>query len=111
MRCVLINPYTQLISECEFGGTIGDMYNLLSPEGERPVDCFERVPLPQGNWVYVDESGLLNQRKRGFVVPTYPDPLAGIGVILGETENREDWDDSTAPLAVMQLTVKLIEWQ
>lgn len=101
MKGLLLDPYNQSISEIELDGTLNALYKALSPDGETPVTCFERVRMENDQHIYVDESGLLNSRKAAFRADFYPDPIAGKGVILGSTPSGEDWDST--PLNVEEL--------
>ena len=92
MRVVIIDPYNSCLTETDMEDSLQAMYDLLSPDGEKPVTCFERVSigLPD-QFLYIDESGRLNDRKMGFeCLDFYPEPFCGIGILIGETPIGHD---------------------
>ena len=87
MRVVVIDPYNSCLTETDMPDDRASLLNLLSPDGEKPVELFERVSigLPD-QFLYIDESGRLNERRMGFeCLQFYPEPFCGIGVLIGET--------------------------
>ena len=95
MKAIRINPYSQEVEEL----TVFDLnsnqgvYELLSTP-DHPIDCYERVLVGPGHYAYIDESGGLPHHNptHFWKLPTTP-WIAGMGLILGETSDREDWAD------------------
>ena len=90
MRAILIDPFTETISEVEYVGPYQQIYALLSHE-TMPVDTFTTVNLGDENQnaIFVDDNGLLNDPTHFFVWMDYAQPLAGKGLILGCDDEGE----------------------
>lgn len=59
------------------------------------ADCFDVCRLTQdGDYVYVDDEGLLKQqlRENFFQAATYPTPLAGNGLMMGTDDEGDSVD-------------------
>lgn len=82
MKAILIDPFTETISEVDYVGPYQQIYALLSHE-TMPVDCYTVVGLDDGESIFVDDEGLLKDPTHFFIWKDYPQPLAGKGLILG----------------------------
>jgi len=88
MKGILINSKNETITEVE----VGD-YKTIS--GFIECEFLDVVSIGENEDVYVDDEGLLNldRDSKFFMINTYPQPLAGNGLILGfdfETGNSLD---------------------
>jgi hypothetical protein len=84
MRGILIDPNTKTVTGIT--GNFSD-YKLI----QRTVGgLFTVVDLGNGETLYLDDEGLLKAEPGPFfnILP-YPQPLAGVGLILGTDENGE----------------------
>jgi hypothetical protein len=84
MRAILINPFAKTVSEVEYNGHYKHIYEL--------IDCetFTVVRLSRTEVLFIDDEGLIvDKPQRFFSYAGYPQPLAGIGLILGEDEEGE----------------------
>jgi hypothetical protein len=84
VKAILICPFEQTVTEVEHDANdYREIYKALS-HPLHPVDCFTAVSISeQGDVIYVDDNGLLNNPKHFFIWRDYPQPLAGRGLILG----------------------------
>lgn len=82
MKGILIDPFTETISEIEHSQDYKEIYRVLSHEAVK-VDCFSVVSLSDTESLFVDDEGLLKDPKYFFMYDGYPQPLAGKGLILG----------------------------
>lgn len=62
--------------------------------------------LPNGDCIYVDDEGLLCQPEHFFVVPTYPTPLAGNGLVVGSTPRSGDSIDAKSTIEELKKMVR-----
>lgn len=87
MRAIIINPEDQTVTERDIEGDFVSLQTLVDGYIElvRIVDY--------SNDIYVNEEGLLHEkiyRDKGFFLwSSYPNPLAGVGVVLGHTRDGE----------------------
>jgi Domain of unknown function (DUF3846) len=77
MRAILIDPVERTITEVEHDGNYKSIYPQLG------CDLFTCVYLENDDAIFVDDEGLLKGGQHFFKVNTYPQPLAGRGLILG----------------------------
>lgn len=77
MRAILIDPHAQTIAEVEHNGDFRQIYELIKAE------CFTTIRLDDRNALYLDDEGLYKPEQAFFEFGTYPQPLAGRGLILG----------------------------
>jgi hypothetical protein len=76
-RGILIDVENRVIREVEFDG-LKDMYRLID------CDLVECVSYGRDLDIWVDEEGLLKDNDKGFfMVPSYPQPLKGNGLLTG----------------------------
>lgn len=77
MRGILINPYEEAVTAVEV-----DEDNIA-----KSIDCewFTIVHYDMFNDLFVDDEGLMtmNDETRFFLIGSYPQPLAGKGLLLG----------------------------
>lgn len=78
MKAILINSEKRQVSEVEYNGDYKEINRLIGSE----VFCIGAY-LPNDDCVFVDDEGLLKEPKFFFKVPSYPNPLAGNGLVLG----------------------------
>jgi Domain of unknown function (DUF3846) len=78
------------------------------------ADCFDTCRLTQEHdYVYVDDNGLLKQQPANnfFKPATYPDPLAGNGLVMGCDEEGDScdpsftWEEFKAKQLIRQCTI------
>lgn len=86
-RGILIDVDKLNVREVQFDG-LKDMYKLID------CDMVECVPYGRNLDVWVDEEGLLKNDGKGyFMLPSYPQPLKGNGLLTGGV----DEDGETKP--------------
>lgn len=84
MRAILIDPFTRDITEVEYTGDIGCIYEHIQ------ANCFDAARFDnKGDAVYVDDEGLLKEPTHFFQIAGYPQPLAGRGLVLGVDREGE----------------------
>ncbi len=88
MKAFLIDPPSQSVTEIEYDGDWKTIAPLLG------CDLFTMVYLNnQRDVVFVDDEGLINGNPHGwFMIPTYPQPLKGRGLVLGTDDMGESTD-------------------
>lgn len=100
MRGILINPIDRSITEVEHNGDYRQIYDIIQ------ADIFERVAWDRKNNVWIDEMGFLREPPKPlFQIPSYPKPLCGLGLILGETMDRADNCSTTLSLEHVRAAV------
>ena len=105
MKAILINPFTRSVSEVECSGDIQEIYDMLNC-GTFTVATFYN---PSGDGVFVDDEGMLaDPAGMGFfyLPELYPQPLAGMGLVLGCDEDG----NSTAPVTPLEEIAGLVEF-
>jgi hypothetical protein len=86
MKGILIDPEKQEITAVDYSGNYKHIYDLIG------CQTFELIYVENGNCLFVDEEGLLNNPKYFFVYKGYHQPLANKGVILGPEINEKTTD-------------------
>ncbi len=77
MKAFLIDPQKEAITEVDYDGTLQHMYELID------CDCVCTCRINQaGDTIFLDDNGLYN-KDHFFRYDTYPNPLAGKGLVLG----------------------------
>jgi len=109
MRAILIDPMIEggLVTQGDFDVDRADVRSLYKILG---VDNVERAgPLPNGDMVYVDGYGLI-QANPGpfFMIEGWHEPLAGRGLLLGETRSGY-MAPSRTPLRKAQAWVRFLD--
>lgn len=85
-RAIAINPFERLIREVTLADDgIEPMYAQLRADDPRFSGTFTTVGLPNGDTLFVDDEGCLEQGRTCFLLAGYPQPLAGSGLIVPET--------------------------
>lgn len=105
MRAILIDPFAITITEIDIpykddGEGFKLFYPLLSHE-IHPVDTFDVVRLQDGDAIFVDDNGLLNDPQRFFLLRGYDNPLAGKGLVMG---SDDDGNTQPAKMALQWFT-------
>jgi hypothetical protein len=79
IKAVLIDPYAEEVRDVIYNGNYKQIHEHIL------ADCFDVVRLSGYDDVYVDDEGLLKitPETKFFMLPDYPNPLAGRGLILG----------------------------
>ena len=78
MRAILINSYTQKVTEIELGeDTLVELQRHVSGYIEVATD------LPNGDTIFVDEEGLMKGPTNFFTYRGAHQPFAGNGVVVG----------------------------
>lgn len=108
MKTLLIDPFTQTITEHEFDGSLSSMYTLLqcsTVEGVYVDD--EGSPLFDGeNILFVDEGGLLcNLQEQAFFVINGK-PIAGRAM----TTNCDSHGETIESTVTLQDLISKVEW-
>lgn len=98
MRAILIKPDQPLdpVEVIEYDGDWRKISKLLSYE-KHDVSIFTCVYVDENHTLLVDDEGLLHGPEHFFIWPKYPQPLAGRGLILGDSP---DGDSVSATLDV-----------
>ena len=101
MKAILIDPYAQEIVEVEYSGDYNDIYKFLQ------CDLFTTVYMPDTtDSIYVDDEGLYVENQRFFKFAGYPQPLAGMGLVLG----CNDEGDSVSCESTLEQVKAQVEW-
>lgn len=85
MRAILIDPFTQTVTETDYNGDFHHIYSLIG------CDTFTVLEVGAGNVLYLDDEGLFKDlaSQAFFGLSGYPNPLAGKGLILGTNDEGE----------------------
>jgi hypothetical protein len=87
MRAIVIDSVNQVIREDEYNGNYKDIYRLGG------FDLMTAIELGNGETLFIDDEGLLHDVTDYFILHgpdySYPQPLAGNGVILGCDDEGE----------------------
>lgn len=86
MKAILINSVDRKVSEIQYNGNIEEIYQALN------CQTFTIVRLENGDTVFVDDEGLLGNPQNFFTIADYGTPIAGNGLVLGETLDGESKD-------------------
>lgn len=97
MRAIFIEAAEQRITELDFGEGVRkrELYKVI--QEKLGVRCFTVINIDDGDTLYIDDEGLLKDPEFFFTFGSYPQPLAGNGLILGVDEEGDD-TDATLPL-------------
>lgn len=87
MNVILIDTENQTIKSIELKGKLQEYYNLIG-NGCNLVEIAHRFE--NEDVIFVDEEGLFNDHKFGFVIGG--NPYIGNGIVVGTTENGESKD-------------------
>jgi hypothetical protein len=91
IRGILIDPVAERIEYAAYDGHYTHIYKLLSdPENNLEVGTFAVVQVDEKESLYVDDNGLLKNPRYFFIWSSYPQPLAGRGLILGVNRGGSD---------------------
>lgn len=84
MKAIVINPFEKTVTETDIPQ--GDYKAIQKAIGDHYI---EGVRFDPKHLVYIDEEGLLRDltKQKFFIIKGYPNPLAGIGCILGVTRS------------------------
>ena len=91
MKALLINSKTCSVTQIE----IGEHFTEIS----KAIDCdVFAAPhtLENNDTLYVDDEGLLKNPENFFLLDSYPQPIAGNGLILGCDHEGESIDAKTS---------------
>jgi hypothetical protein len=89
MKALLIDSKNKVVKQIE----IGEHYTEIS----KAIDCevFAAPHIMHNNdTLYCDDEGLLNNPENFFLLDSYPQPIAGNGLILGCDDEGESTDVS-----------------
>lgn len=92
MKAILINPFDQSIREVEYDAKDDDISVIIN------CRYFDVANLPNGDGIFVDDEGMLNNPTHFFKHEDYHSPLAGKGLILG----CDDEGESIAPATTIE---------
>ncbi len=100
MRVIKIDPHKRAITEIDLPekGNLEAYQNMVG--GNIEAAYIE----PEGI-VYVHDEGLYVQNQRYFLLKTMPQPLAGVGVVVG---TDGEGNDAASPLTVEQIESMVI---
>jgi len=94
-RVIIIDPYNEIITEKEIELKLNDLKPLYKLA---KCDCFSFVYSIKDHFLLVDDNGLLINDPVLFLHRSYPQPLAGIGIILGKEGEEGDLTSATVSL-------------
>jgi len=101
MRGILIDPFAQEIVEVDYSGDWRDIKKFLQ------CDLFTTVYMPDTtDSIFVDDEGLYVENQRYFKFASYPQPLAGMGLVLG----CNDEGDSVSCESTLEQVKAMVEW-
>lgn len=103
MKAILIDPFTQTISEVDYDGNYKNIYKLIE------ANCFDLAHLDRGDAIFVDDAGLINGTRALFKHEDYHSVLAGKGLILG-SNNQGASISCKATLEETKRKVKFVVW-
>jgi hypothetical protein len=101
MRAFLVNPYDRRVSQLDFEG---DYLEIRKTIGGHPFDAayLNRPIEPHARLVcYVDDEGYYRDGQKWWRFAGYPNPLGGLGLILGVTD---EGDEADAPAILSWVT-------
>ena len=84
MKAYLIDPVAETVTEVDHNGDYRQIYELIQAQPFTCVGLWD-----EGDAVYIDDEGLLNNPRYFFLLDGYPQPLAGRGLVLGADEEGE----------------------
>lgn len=87
MRAYLIDPALKTVTEIEHNGNYKQIYEFI----EAPLFTVLNIN-DQGDAVYIDDEGLLNNPRYFFILNGYNQPLAGKGLVLGVDSEGDSCD-------------------
>lgn len=90
VKAIIIDPFTRTVREEQ----IMDSLNGIYKAGKFECMCSGPV-MPNEDIIYVDDEGLLKPGLKVFEWRGYPNPLVGIGVMLGTDQRRDSCDVKT----------------
>jgi hypothetical protein len=101
MQAILIDPFAQEIVQVDYSGDWKDIKKFLQ------CDLFTTVYMPDTtDSIFVDDEGLYVENQRYFKFASYPQPLAGMGLVLGcNTEG-----DSVSCESTLEQIKAQVEW-
>ena len=101
MQAILIDPFAQEIVQVDYSGDWKDIKKFLQ------CDLFTTVYMPDTtDSIFVDDEGLYVENQRYFKFAGYPQPLAGMGLVLGcNTEG-----DSVSCESTLEQIKAQVEW-
>lgn len=102
MRGILIDPFTQTISQVDYNGDYHEIYRLLSDPVS--VDTFTAINIGERNTIWLDDNGLYQKDQQYFKYFGIDQPLAGKGLILA-TNNSGNSVETKLPIAEVQRNV------
>jgi hypothetical protein len=102
MRALLIDPFTETVTETFYSGDYKQIYQLIEAE---TFDAARLGP-DLSDTVYVDDEGLLKPNQFFFLEDLYPFPLAGKGLVLG----TDDEGDAISPTITIAEILQSISW-
>ena len=78
MKAYLIDPFEKSITEVDYSGNYQDLSAICG------YDTFAVATFnDEGDGVFVDDEGLFKPDQKFFIIGSYPQPLAGRGLVLG----------------------------
>ena len=94
MKAILIDSVERTVRSVEVDGSLDSLYASLSSQPQYNVELVDRVVVDDNNLVWVDDEGLLKEPQHFFIWKGTERtvPLAGLGLVLGTTEDGESCD-------------------
>lgn len=90
MKAYLIDPAARTITQVEYTGDYKNIYTHIE------ANCFDVARVyKNGDGIFVDDEGLLNEPEHFFIHRNYPNPLAGKGLMLGVDDEGESVEPGT----------------
>lgn len=103
MKAFLIDPAKETITEVDYDGTLKHMYKLIG------CDCVCTVTLnDKHDTIFLDDEGLYNA-DHFFRYDTYPNPLAGKGLVLGTDPHGESIEPRVVDIEIMNYHIDFID--
>lgn len=104
MRAILIDPFTETVTETEVSNDYRDIYRAIG------ADCFCTVQITPTETLFLDDEGLFKVAEgiRCFFIKSYPQMLAGKGLILG-VDHQGESVPSKLPVAEVRERVRFIK--
>lgn len=86
MKAILIDVYDRTVGEVEFDGTLKGMYGLLRCGIVQPIRLGASAT---ADFLWIDEEGALKTGVPTFMLEGFRQPLAGNGLVCGNSEEGE----------------------
>jgi hypothetical protein len=104
MQAIIINPHTRTVTKQAIPDGLEGLYETMR------CDTVTALDVGAGLTLWLDDEGLFKESQKFFELGKYPDPLAGIAVILSTTQDGDSVDvDERLTIEMVEREVRFIE--